>query len=357
MKKIEKRREENQKRRGEFIMLQKAINKLLEKRDLTEEEMLLSMTEIMEGRAEDAMIGSFLTALKMKGETIAEITGGAAVMRQKAEKVSLSEFYTIDTCGTGGDSSGTYNISTAVAFVSAAKGAVVVKHGNRSVSSKSGSADVLEELGVNIELSPQEVEECVKAQNIGFFFAPTFHKAMKNVAKPRRDLGFRTIFNILGPLTNPARAKAQVLGVFHEKLTETMAQVLKNLKAEHALVVHGMDGLDEISMTAETKVTELKEDEIKTYYISPEDFGFERCEKEALLGGDAKENAEIILNLFKGEKGPKRDILLLNSGAALYVAQKAESIKEGIEMAQEIIDSGAALRKLKEYADFTRRFK
>lgn len=337
-------------------MLKEAINKLIQKESLNEDEMICALDEIMDGKASDTQIGSFLTALSIKGETIEEVTGGAKVMRKKAEKVNLDSLYTLDTCGTGGDKSGTFNISTAVAFVSAAAGIPVVKHGNRSVSSKSGSADVLEALGVNIMLRPSCVERCVKEQNLGFFFAPSFHKAMKNVLRPRKELGFRTIFNILGPLTNPAKAKTQVLGVYNESLTELIAEVLKNLGVEHALVVHGMDGLDEITITGETKITELKDNKINTYFISPEDFSLKRGIKEEILGGVAEENAEIIKSLFKGEEGSKRDILLLNSAAALYVGKKAKSIKEGIHLAKEIIDNGLAEKKMNEYIEYTRGF-
>ncbi|KOA19977.1 anthranilate phosphoribosyltransferase [Clostridium homopropionicum DSM 5847] len=336
-------------------MLSKAINKLIKKESLSEEEMILALDEIMEGRATDALVGSFLTALTIKGETIEEITGGAKVMRQKAEKINLDSLYTLDSCGTGGDMAGTFNISTATAFICAAAGIPVVKHGNRSVSSKCGSADVLEALGANIMLMPSEVENCVKSQGIGFLFAPSFHKAMKNVVKPRKELGFRTIFNILGPLTNPAKAKTQILGVYKETLTEPIARVLQNLGVEHALVVHGMDGLDEITITRETKVTELKNNNISTYTISPEDFNLSRGEAKDIVGGDAEENANIIKELFKGNKSKKRDILLLNSGAALYLGKKANSISEGIEMAKEIIDSGLAERKMNDYIEFTRR--
>lgn len=281
-------------------MLKGAIENLLEGKHLSENEMMDAMESIMDGEATPALIGSFLTALKIKGETSDEITGGARVMIKKAEKIDLNDLYTLDTCGTGGDCAGTFNISTGVAFVAASAGIPVVKHGNRSVSSKSGSADVLEALGVNISLLPRQVEECVKSQNIGFLFAPTFHKAMKYALGPRKELGFRTIFNILGPLTNPANAKSQVLGVFDENLTEPMAKVLLNLGVDHAMVVHGMDGLDEITTTNKTKITEVKNKEVRTYYISPEEYGFTRCQRKDLQGGDAIENAEII------KKSPSR---------------------------------------------------
>ncbi len=336
-------------------MLKNAIENLLEGKHLSEKEMMDAMEFIMDGEASPVLIGSFLTALRMKGETAEEITGGAKVMLKKAERIALENLYTLDTCGTGGDCSGTFNISTAVAFIAAASGIHVVKHGNRSVSSRSGSADVLEALGVNISLLPKQVEECVKVQNIGFLFAPTFHKAMRHAAGTRKELGFRTIFNILGPLTNPANAKSQVLGVFDEKLTEPLAKVLANLGVEHAMVVHGMDGLDEFSITGETKVTEVKNGDINTYYITPEEFGIKRATRNDILGGDAIENAEIIKNILIGEKGPKRDIVLLNSGAALYVGKKAKSLQEGINYARELIDGGYALDKLNNYVEYTRR--
>jgi anthranilate phosphoribosyltransferase len=336
-------------------MLKGAIENLLEGKHLSENEMMDAMESIMDGEATPALIGSFLTALKIKGETSDEITGGARVMIKKAEKIDLNDLYTLDTCGTGGDCAGTFNISTGVAFVAASAGIPVVKHGNRSVSSKSGSADVLEALGVNISLLPRQVEECVKSQNIGFLFAPTFHKAMKYALGPRKELGFRTIFNILGPLTNPANAKSQVLGVFDENLTEPMAKVLLNLGVDHAMVVHGMDGLDEITTTNKTKITEVKNKEVRTYYISPEEYGFTRCQRKDLQGGDAIENAEIIKNLLQGQKGPKRDIVLFNSGAALYVGKKASSLEEGINIARELIDGGYALKKLEGFREYTRR--
>lgn len=337
-------------------MLKFALNKIIDKKDLTEVEMIQAVREIMDGKSEMSVMGGFLTALKLKGETSIEITGGAKVMREKAEKIDLDDLYTLDTCGTGGDNLGTFNISTASAFICAAAGSFVSKHGNRSVSSKSGSADVLEELGVNINLSSKEVEQCVRNENIGFLFAPNFHKAMKYAMPVRKQLGFRTIFNILGPLTNPVKAKSQVIGVFDERLTETMAEVLKNLGVKHALVVHGMDGLDEISVSGRTKVTELYKNVIKTYYISPEDFGLSKYDIGEILGGTAKDNAEIINRIFDGETGAKRDIVLLNSGAALYVNKDLNSIEEGINLAKDIIDSKKAKEKLKKFVAYTKTF-
>ncbi len=327
-------------------MIQQPIEKVIMGQDLSEQEMMETMTKIMSGDVTEVEISSFLTALKVKGEAVPEIIGGAKAMRDKAEVVDIQNYYTVDTCGTGGDKLGTFNISTAVSIVTAAAGVTVVKHGNRSVSSKCGSADVLETLGVRIDLTPEQVEACVKQVGIGFFFAPTFHKAMRFVGKTRKELGFRTIFNILGPLANPAHANAQVLGVFLEALTEPMAEVLKGLDVERALVVHGMDGLDEISTTCETKVTELKDGKLETYWIKPEDFGFERAMIEDIRGGNAEENAAIIRSLFEGEKGPKRDILLINAAAALYVGKKAGSLKDGVALAAQVIDNGSALAKL-----------
>lgn len=334
-------------------MINKEIETIISGKSLTEEEMINCMTQIMSGDITETQIASFLTALKAKGEAITEIVGGAKVMREKAEAVELQNYYSVDTCGTGGDKLGTFNISTTVSFIAAAAGVTVVKHGNRSVSSKCGAADVLEALGVKIDLTPAQVEACVKEINIGFFFAPTFHKAMKYVGKTRKELGFRTIFNILGPLVNPAHAKAHVLGVFDESLTEPMAEVLKNLGVERALVIHGMEGLDELSTTTKTKVTELKDGSINTYWVKPEDYGFKRATVKDIEGGNAQENAEIIRSILKGEKGFKRDIVLLNSAAALYVGKKAENLEEGISLAKEMIDSGKAYEKLETFVKLT----
>lgn len=334
-------------------MVRDAINRLLKMESLTEAQMMDAMNDIMEGKASDILISSFLTGLRIKGETAEEITGGAKVMRNKAEKIDINDLYTIDTCGTGGDRSNTFNISTAVSFVAAAAGIYVAKHGNRSVSSKSGSADVLEVLGANIMLNPTQVEKCIRDINIGFFFAANFHKAMKYAIGVRKELAIRTIFNILGPLTNPAHAKGQVLGVFNPDLSEVMAEVLKNLGVERALIVHGMDGLDEISLADETKVTELKDGVMKSYFINPEQFGIKRAVRKEVEGGEKEENAEIIKNIFNGEKGAKRDIVLLNAAAALYVGKKCESIIEGVKLAEELIDSGKVKAKLEEFVKYT----
>ncbi|TYQ15461.1 UNVERIFIED_CONTAM: anthranilate phosphoribosyltransferase [Acetivibrio alkalicellulosi] len=337
-------------------MIKEVIAKLVEGIDLKEQEAIDSLNYIMDGNATQSQIGSFITALRMKGETIEEITGCAKVMRQKADKFTPEVEYYIDTCGTGGDGSNTFNISTATAFIAAAGGVTVAKHGNRSVSSKSGSADVLESLGININLSSKQVKECIEKVGIGFMFAPIFHKSMKYAAGPRKELGIRTIFNILGPLTNPANAKGQVLGVFNEKLTEPIANVLINLGVERAMVIHGLDGMDEITTTAQTKVSEVRDKRVVNYYIDPREYGFLLSTKEELTGGDTKQNVDIMLSIFNGDKGNKRDIVLLNSAAALYVGKAAESIEEGIELAIEIIDSGKAMEKLNQLKDLSNSF-
>lgn len=335
-------------------MIKEAINLLVQGKSLTEDEMREAMKEIMEGGATDAQIASFLTALRIKGETVEEITGAAKVMRDKATRIKAPE-HTVDTCGTGGDMAHTFNISTTAAIVVAACGVPVAKHGNRSVSSRSGSADVLEALGVKIDLEPSKVERCLEETGFGFMFAPLFHPAMKYAIGPRREMGIRTVFNILGPLTNPAGADRQVLGVFSDGLTEVMAQVLDKLGVEHAFIVHGGDGLDEITNTDRTKITELKGGEIETYFISPGALSIERAKKEDLTGGVAEENARITLDILEGKKGPKRDIVLMNAAAALMAGNRAKSFSEGIERASYAIDSGSAMKKLKEIKDVTNK--
>lgn len=333
-------------------MIKEAINLIIQNVSLSEAEMAECMTEIMEGKATDAQIGAFLTALRIKGETVEEITGAARIMREKAVKINSPEGV-IDTCGTGGDMSGTFNISTCVALVVAASGVPVAKHGNRSVSSRSGSTDVLEALGVKVDLPPEKVEKCLFETNFGFLFAPLFHPAMKYAIGPRREIGVRTLFNILGPLTNPARAKRQVLGVFTNRLTETLASVLGNLGAVDAMVVHGEDGLDEITTTDGTRVSRWQDGQIETSYIVPEDYGFKRVDKTDLVGGDRDENARITLSILNGEFGPKRDVVVLNSAAAIMVAGRTDSLSAGREMAEDAIDSGRALKKLKEVQKIT----
>jgi len=326
-------------------MIKESINMLINNINLSETETAECMSEIMEGRATDAQIGAFLTALRIKGETIDEITGAARIMREKAARIKAPEGV-LDTCGTGGDMSHTFNVSTTVAIVVAAAGIPVAKHGNRSVSSKSGSADVLEALGIKIDLQPEKVEKCLFETGFGFLFAPLFHPAMKFAIGPRREMGIRTIFNILGPITNPASAKRQILGVFSSNLTETLAAVLGNLGAEDAMVVHGEDGLDEITITDGTRVSRFSKGKVETQYLSPEDFGLDRGRREDLLGGDKEENAKIFLEILRGEKGPKRDIVLINSAAAITVAGKTDDLRIALETAKEAIDSGKALKKL-----------
>ena len=336
-------------------MIKEAIAKVVEKKDLREDEMVSVMREIMEGEATPAQIAAFITALRMKGETVDEITGAARVMREKALKVKTRASVVVDTCGTGGDESFTFNISTAAAFVAAGAGLTVAKHGNRSVSSKSGSADVLKSLGVNIEAEVQKVEECLDSIGIGFLFAPLMHGAMKYAAPVRREIGIRTIFNILGPLTNPAGARYQVLGVYRSELTEVLANVLKNLGSTRAFVVSGNDGLDEMTLTSETKVSELKDGKVKTYSIKPEEFGMTRCKLFELQGGEPDDNARIISAILKGDKGPKRDVVVLNAAAAIVASGMAKDIKEGIKLAEEAIDSGKALEKLEKLIEITNK--
>lgn len=328
-------------------MIKEAINLIIQNISLSESEMAECMTEIMEGKTTDAQIGAFLTALRIKGETIDEIAGAARIMREKATKIKAPEGV-IDTCGTGGDMSGTFNISTTTAIVVAASGVPVAKHGNRSVSSQAGSADVLEALGVNIELPPKKVEKCLFETNFGFLFAPLFHPAMKFAIGPRREIGIRTIFNILGPLTNPANAKRQILGVFADKLTEPLASVLGNLGAVDAMVVHGEDGLDEITICDGTRVSRYRNGKVETSYITPEDFGFKRADCKDLAGGNKNMNAEITISILNGEAGPKRDVVVMNSAAAIVVAGFATDFKTAKEMAEETIDSKKAINKLEE---------
>lgn len=328
-------------------MIKEAINILINDISLSETEMAECMNEIMEGRATDAQIGAFLAALRIKGETVDEITGAARIMREKAAKISAPEGV-LDTCGTGGDMSHTFNISTTVAIVAAAAGVPVAKHGNRSVSSKSGSADVLEALGVKIDLQPEKVEKCLFETGFGFLFAPLFHPAMKYAIGPRREMGVRTIFNILGPITNPAGAKRQIVGVFSGNLTDTLARVLGNLGAEDAMVVHGEDGLDEITITNGTKASRFSNGKVEDLILSPEDFGLERGKRDDLIGGDKDENAKIFMQILNGKKGPKRDIVIINSAAAIVIAGKTDDLRTGAEMAKDALDSGRALKKLED---------
>ena len=323
------------------------LAKLSEGKDLTVDEARYTQDMILTGQASEAQIACILTALKMKGETLDEITGFASVLRDKANTISPDVDNYVDLVGTGGDCTYSFNISTTSAFVVAASGLPVAKHGNRSISSKSGAGDVLEALGVNIAADPDVVKKCVEEVGIGFMFAPHFNPAMKYVGKVRKDLGFRTIFNILGPLSNPSRAKAMVVGVYTSKLTEVIAKAMMNIGVERAFVVSGCDNMDEITLTGETTISEIKDGAVNTFTVTPEQFGFKRCELAELQGGDGTVNAGITKDILSGkEKGAKRDIVLLNAGATLYVGGMADSIEAGIKLAQETIDSGKALKTL-----------
>jgi anthranilate phosphoribosyltransferase len=323
-------------------MLTALIEKAVRHEDLTTDEAAAAMREVMEGRATPAALGALLTALVMKGERPAEIVGFARTMREHSVKLSGPVGEVFDTCGTGGDRSGTFNISSTAAVVVAACGVKVAKHGNRSVSSKCGSADVFEQLGVNIAAEPAVVERTLNEANIAFFFAPTFHPSMKHAGPTRRDLGIRTAFNLLGPLTNPAGSSRQLVGVPRPELTELLARALLLLGSERAWVVHGADGVDEISTTGYTKVSECRAGAVNTFYVHPSDFGIPKATPEALKGGDAAENTAIIRRVLDGEKGAARDIVIFNAGAALFVAGRAASVADGIRLAADAIDSGRA---------------
>ena len=326
-------------------MIREAIEAVVSGRSLSMEEAQATMREIMEGQATPAQLGAFLAGLRAKGETPQEIAGMALVMREKSLKVQADGFL-VDTCGTGGDGKGTFNISTAAAFVAAGAGLKVAKHGNRAASSTCGSADVLDTLGVKIDLPPQGVKRCIDEVGIGFMFAQVFHPAMKYAAPVRKELGIRTVFNILGPLTNPAGAQAQVLGVAHRQLGATMAQVLGILGSQRAMVVHGEDGLDELTLSGPSFLWELDKGTIRTHRISPEDVGLGRAPLSALKGGSAQENADTLRRLLQGERGPLRDVVLLNTAAVLVVGNAARRLKDGVYLAAASIESGAALDKL-----------
>ncbi|HHH47801.1 MAG TPA: anthranilate phosphoribosyltransferase [Gammaproteobacteria bacterium] len=333
-----------------------AIRAVTERRDLSREEMRAVMNAIMTGAATPAQIGGFLVGLRMKGETIDEITAAAEVMRELATKVDVQGEHVVDIVGTGGDGTSTFNISTASCFVVAAAGGKVAKHGNRSVSSKSGSADVLEAAGVNLDLTPEQVAQCVERVGVGFMFAPRHHGAMKHAIGPRKEMGVRTIFNVLGPLTNPAGAPNQVLGVFARELVEPLARVQANLGSEHVLVVHSEDGMDEISIGAPTHVAELKGGEVTTYTIAPEDFGIQRGNVASLKVEDAAQSLALIESLLENQPGPARDIVQLNAGAALYACGLAGSLAEGVARAGEVIASGETRGKLDELAAASNSF-
>ncbi len=327
-------------------MIKEAIGKVVGGDDLNESEMMKVMDIIMGGKATPAQIGAFITALRIKGETVDEVSGAARIMRQKALMIDARSSVIVDTCGTGGDGMNTFNISTTAAFVVAASGLTVAKHGNRAVSSGCGSADVLQALGVNIDAGQEIVEECIQQIGIGFLFAPRLHDAMKYAIGPRREIGIRTIFNMLGPLTNPAGATSQLIGVYAPKLTEMFAGVLKNLGTKRAFVVHGLDGLDEVSVTEETRVSELNDGMITTYNITPMEFLNKTYSTRELVGGNAATNAKITEDVLTGKEGACKDIVLLNSALAIVAGGKTESIKEGMDIAADCIDSGSAMRKL-----------
>jgi anthranilate phosphoribosyltransferase len=334
-------------------MITEAIQKLVERSDLTSAEARAAMEEIMAGQTTDAQVAAFLTALRMKGETATELVSFARVMREKAEPFWDGEALAVlDTAGTGGDHSGTFNISTAAAFVAAGAGIRVAKHGNRSASSRCGSADVMEALGVDIQMPIDRLRRAVTGVGIGFLFAQRFHSSMKYVAPARSQLKMRTVFNILGPLANPAAARYQVVGVASPGVIELMSNALIGLEVQRAFVVHGADGVDEISISAKTHVTEIHRGDIRTYSISPEDFGIPMAPADSIRGGDARENAAIIKGVLRGERGPHRDVVLLNAAAAIAAGGAAEGLKDAIHVAATSIDSGAALRKLVELQHF-----
>ena len=333
--------------------IQEAINAVAENRDLSPEQMSTVMNQIMTGNATPAQIGGFLIGLRMKGETVEEVAAAASVMRDLALRVQVGMDNLVDVVGTGGDASGTFNISTASALVAAAAGVKVAKHGNRSVSSKSGAADLLEAAGVNLELSPEQVAQCIETVGVGFMFAPRHHSAMKHAVGPRRELAARTIFNVLGPLTNPAGAANQVLGVFSKQWVEPLAQVLARLGSRHVMVVHGEDGLDEISVCASTQVAELRDGEVKSHSIAPEDFGFERADPADLRVDNAEQSLAVIRHVLDNQPGAPRDIVALNAGAAIYVAGLANNHQIGVAKALEAIASGGAKHTLQQLVDFT----
>ena len=348
-------------------MIRAAIARVVEREDLSEAEMIGVMDQIMGGAATPAQIGAFITALRMKGETVAEITGAARVMRDRAtpirvgrnvldidrDEINIDQETILDVVGTGGDGTNTFNISTSVAFVVSACGVKVAKHGNRSVSSSCGSADVLEALGVNLDVTPAVVEACIDKIGLGFLFAPALHGAMKHAIGPRKEIGIRTIFNILGPLTNPAKADCQVMGVYREELVKPLAEVLHNLGCRRGFVVHGLDGMDEITLTAPTAIATVTAQGVSLGRIEPETFGLKRCSMKDLRGGDARENARIVRGLLAGEGGPKRDVVLLNAAFALVAADKAARPEEGLKLAAEAIDSGRALAQVEKLAALT----
>lgn len=336
-------------------MIKEAINRLVNREDLSADEAKAVFEEIMTGAATGSQIAGLLVALRIKGETVQEITGAAKVMREHAIKVGSRHKQILDLCGTGGDASCTFNISTTAAFVVAGAGIPVAKHGNRAVSSKCGSADLLEALGVKIELPLARLSECLNEIGMCFLFAPALHPAMKFAMPARRELGIRTIFNVLGPLTNPAGATHQLVGVYDEGLTEKVATVLAGLGTSHAMVIHSEDGLDEVSISGRTKVSELKAGKVRTYNISPEEFGIEKSKLSEIAGADIKFNAKLTEDVLSGKSGPHRDVAVFNAGCAIYTADRADDIKQGISIAARSIDEKAALRKLYLLREYTNR--
>jgi len=335
---------------------QEALYRIIVHQEIMHDEMISLMRQIMRGEISPVLIAAIITGLRVKKETVGEIAAAAQVMREFSIKVDISDStYLVDTCGTGGDSAHTFNISTTSAFVAAAAGARVAKHGGRSVSSKSGSADVLEALGVNLNQTPKQVAQSINEIGVGFMFAPNYHTAMKHAAPVRRELGIKTLFNILGPLTNPASAKKQVLGVFNEDLVETLAHVLQLLGSEHVLVVHGKDGLDEITITGETNIGELKNGKVAIYTIRPEDFNLKTSSIETIRITNNEDAKTLLLSVLENVAGPARDIVLMNAGAAIYVSGIVDTLEQGIRTAHQAIESGAALKKLHELVEFTHR--
>lgn len=338
------------------ISYKDALQRLLDSADLSHAEMLDIMHQVMGGELTPAQIAGFLIAMRIKGETVDEITAAAEVMRELATHVEVQDrAHLIDTCGTGGDGIQTFNVSTASAFVAAAAGARVAKHGGRSVSSACGSADVLEALGVNVNLTPEQVATCVNEIGIGFMFAPNHHSAMRHAAPVRRELGVRTLFNLLGPLTNPAGARRQIMGVFHRELTGILAQVLQRLGSEHVMVVHGADGMDEISFSGDTYVAELKDGKLNEYVLNPEQFGLALHDLKTIQVWDVQLASEMLRSVLAGERNPARDIVLLNAGAAIYVSGLADTLQHGIDRAGQILDSGAASAKLEQLVALSRQ--
>lgn len=333
--------------------MRQSLNRVIAGQDLSRAEAAEVMQQMMEGTATPSQIGGLLTALRMKGETVDEITGFAEVMRQKVSKVAHPLRNAVDTCGTGGDGGKTFNVSTATSILVAAMGIPVAKHGNRSVSSKSGSADVLEKLGFTVQMSPQEAEQALREIGICFMFAPLFHQSMRHVMPTRKELGIRTCFNLLGPLTNPAGVKIQLVGVYSQSLTELFASVLKKLGVTRALVVASDDGLDEISISAPTKVSELRDGEVNTYSITPATLGLQSYPLSSVAGGDAARNAEIIRSVFAGKRGGARDIVVANAAAVLYLSDRADSLQEAARLAEQALDAGTAMNKLNQMVAYT----